>query len=113
MDFECSDKRVATGTLDNNPVSIQKGRSRLLGWYFFNGDAATVYVQFFDSNNGSPALGFDKPIMSLGIPAGAAANVFDGEGAVDFYNGITIAATATRDGNGAPGTPLAYNVFFA
>jgi hypothetical protein len=100
----------SAGTATAAAQLIAAGTNNLRGWYLSNFDAAQVYLQIFDAPNAAAVtLGVTIPDLSLGIPAGAAANVL-GQ-ARNFLKGIVIAATTTRAGAVAPGVPLDFNLF--
>jgi hypothetical protein len=102
----------ATGSVGTKPVLVFSGPAGLNGWYLFNSNATTVYLQIFDlKSDAAVNLGATQPTLSLGIPAGSGANVLV-DCVRDFINGIVIACTLTRAGNGAPANQLDFNLFF-
>jgi len=106
-------KKSFTDPVTATPVLVSDQPCLLTGWYNFNSDAAAVYVQFFDTDDpASVTLGTTVPVLSLGIPAGAAANAFEQSGVRTFFNGIVIASTTTRNGNAAPGADTDVDIFF-
>lgn len=62
-----------------NATSIKASAGQVYGWFIQNTNAATRYVKFHNTA-GTPTAGTGV-VLSLGIPAGGAANV-------EFTNGI-------------------------
>lgn len=98
-----------SGSVTNSPTSIKGSAGQLYGWYIYNPNATVAYVQIFDS--GSISLGTTVPVLSLGIPPGAGANVFSDTG-FPFTNNIAYAVTTTRTGSTAPSSSVDTNFFF-
>lgn len=86
--------------------------SRLEGWYIDNPNTSMVYVQFFEGIASNITLGTTPPKLSLGIPAGSAANTDVGNG-ITFTNGMVIAVTTTRSGAVAPAAATDINLWFS
>lgn len=86
------------------------GNTRIKGYYIFNPDSSTTYLQMFNTTS-SVTLGTTVPTLSIAIPAGQAANLVDMAGIV-FATGLKIAATTTRTGNTAPTTGLDVNIWY-
>lgn len=102
----------ASGSVGAKPLTVKSAPTGLNGWYLFNSNATTVYLQIFDLKSDSlVSLGVTVPTLSLGIPAGSGANVLV-DCIRDFLNGIVIACTTTRAGNVAPANTLDFNLFF-
>jgi hypothetical protein len=102
----------ATGSVGAAPATLFSAPAGLNGWYLFNSNITTVYLQIFDAKSADAVIvGTTKPTLSLGIPAGSGANVLV-DCVRDFINGIVIACTLTRAGNGAPANQLDFNLFF-
>ena len=99
----------------NQTTTVQtvKGTAGTLGgYYFFNGSAATAYVQIFDVASATTVtLGTTVPDLTIGIPAGAACNVEFSNGVL-FSLGMKLACTTTATGSGAPATGLDLNVYY-
>jgi hypothetical protein len=110
--LKSSDVRPSSGSVGIKPIVARNSPATLRGWYLFNPNAVTVYLQFFDtSSDGDVTPGSTPPYFSLGIPAGSGANVVVGR-LCDFLRGIVIVAATTRAGNVAPAVPLDFNIFF-
>ncbi len=102
----------ASGSIGGTPFTVKSAPTGLNGWYLFNSNATTVYLQIFDAKSKDEVvLGTSIPVLSLGIPAGSGANVLV-DCIRDFFKGIVIACTTTRQGNVAPANPLDFNLFF-
>lgn len=83
------------------------------GWYLFNNAATVCYIQIFDvATAGGVTLGVTAPTLSLGIPAGAAANIPAVSPGILFANGIQVASTTTRSNSTACGTGSDVNFFY-
>jgi hypothetical protein len=110
--MECTtfgSRRFAAGALLTSPVGVLNKPGTLTGWYLLNKDAAVVYLQIFDKNSEGSVGTSDTPKLSLGVPAGAAANA---PAMADFLHGIVIRASSDRVAAIAPGAALEYNLFF-
>lgn len=111
-DCVCESKGFSGAVGGAKAVSVMSGPGTLRGWYLYNGNAVTVYVQIFDVKDDSKVTpGATVPNLSLGIPAGGAANLV-AERVMDFSNGIVAVCTTTRAGAGAPAAPVDANFFF-
>jgi hypothetical protein len=92
--------------------TVKPTSGALCGYYIYNPNSSVAYVQFFDVASGTTVtLNTTVPTLSIGIPATAAANLFDGTG-LEFKNGLKLAATTTATGLTAPSTGLDINVLF-
>ena len=84
----------------NNATVIKNSPGRLMGFYFSNINTAPRYVKFYDKAT-LPNVGFDTPVMTIGIPgstAGAGCVTTSKDG-VNFFKGISIAITGGIDDN--------------
>ena len=104
---------VASFVAQTTTVKVVKPTSgRVAGWYIYNPNSSVAYVQFFDvASGGTLTLGTTAPLLTIGVPATAAANLLDGNG-LNFKNGIQLAATTTATGSTAPSSGLDVNVFY-
>jgi hypothetical protein len=92
--------------------TVKPSSGAVTGWYIYNPNSTVAYVQFFDVAGGTGVtLGTTTPVLTIGIPATAAANLVDGTG-LAFARGIKVAATTTATGSTAPSTGLDANIFF-
>jgi len=106
-----NDSRHFTAALSTTVTSVKAAAGVLAGWYIFNPNAATAYVQIFNTASGSVTLGTTPPVMSLGIPAGGAANLSLPKG-IPFSTAISIASTTTATGSAANSSGLPVNFWY-
>jgi hypothetical protein len=92
-------------------VAVKASAGTLGGWFVYNPNAAVAYVQIFDVASGSVMLGTTRPNLSIGIPAGGAANLEIVNG-VKFSTAISIAAATTPSGASANSTALPVTLFY-
>lgn len=97
--------------LTNSAQSVKSSQGTLGGWYIYNPNTSAAYVIIYNVASGSVTVGTTNPAMVLAIPAGAAANLELTNG-LQFSTAITVAATATAAGNGAPTTALDANFWY-
>ena len=98
---------TATVTSDLTP---QPGKGTLMGMACDNANAGAtdVYIQVFDAASAaSITLGTTPPTAFFPIAQGGAG----GNIAMNFTNGLRLAATTTPKGNAAPTTPLNCTLF--
>jgi hypothetical protein len=100
-----------SGSIGAVATAVKVSAGRLYGWEIFNSNVSTIYVQFFNLGTGSITLGATAPFFSLGIPAGAAANVFAPVG-IGFSTAISFAITTTRTGAVAPTNTVDVNFWY-
>lgn len=83
-------------------VNVKASAGQVFGWYIYNNATSTRYVKIYNKAT-APTVGTDVPVLTLGIPAGGAANVEYANG-MALALGIGIAATTgVADANtGAP-----------
>ena len=74
-----------------NATVVKGGPGKLFGWYFYNANAAVRYLKLYNKAT-APTVGTDTPVLTIPIPAGAAANVDLGPG-IGFSRGIGLALT--------------------
>jgi hypothetical protein len=96
--------------LDENGVNVKNAAGQVFGWYLFNASAAVRYVKFYDQA-AAPTVGTDTPLFTLGLPAGAAANVELTHG-IAFGDGIGLGAT-TGPADNNTGAPAAGDLVVA
>lgn len=101
--------------LDEADVAVKASAGQLFGWYIFNAATSTRYVKFYDASTASTTVGTTTPVLTIPVPAGAAANVFSEIG-IAFATAITAACvTGVADNNtGAPAAnDVQVNFFYA
>lgn len=94
--------------------AIKATAGAVYGYYLYNYDADPSYVKFYNTS-GAINVGTDTPILTIGIPASAAANIEFPHGLVGFTNGIGIAATsgAPDDNTAVPAaSAVGGNIFY-
>ena len=103
-------RNLDTGTGAN----IKSSAGQVFGWYVYNNAATTRYVKLYNASS-APTAGSGTPVITIPIPAGAAANVEFSHG-IAFSSGIGITAvTGVADNNsGAPSSnDVIVNIFYA
>lgn len=105
---------VATGSIGNTKTDIGSANTagQVGGWYFFNANTSTAYVQFFNTQASGVTLGTTPPVYSLGIPALGAANVAPGMVGIAHATAISIAITTSRAGSTNTASTVDYNLWF-
>lgn len=103
---------VATGSIGATVTQVKSTGGQVMGWYVFNSNTVTVYMQVFNAIPTNVTLGTTAPYASYGIPAGSGANVLSERG-IQFSTGISIAFTTTRSGSTAPTNTVDYNIFYS
>ncbi|MEX0881319.1 MAG: hypothetical protein WEC17_01435 [Candidatus Saccharimonadales bacterium] len=83
-------------------LGIKASPGQVYGWFLFNTSSAIRYVKLYNKSS-APMTGFDKPFMTIPLPAGGGANVNFTSG-IYFSKGIGVSATTgVADSNtGAP-----------
>lgn len=87
----------------------------IVGWFLSNSGAAAAYVKLYDKATAPTEA--DTPALTIYLPAGAAANVGPGDGAIGpFAAGISARATtgAADNNTGAPAAnEVIVNIFYS
>lgn len=102
---------IHTSSITNTVTQVKSSLGQVYGWHIFNPNAATVYVQFFNTANGSVTLGTTTPVISIGIPASGAIQAVWPIG-LGFNTAINVAVTTTRAGSTAPASSVDLNIFY-
>ena len=100
---------------DETEEEIKATAGQVFGWYLYNDGAAEVYVKFYNATAANVTVGTTTPVLTIPVPAGAAANVF-GEIGIAFGTAITIAATtavADADTTAPAANQVIANVFYS
>jgi len=101
--------------IDETEEEIKATAGQVFGYYMFNATAATVFVKFYNATAANVTVGTTTPVLTLPIPAGAAANSPYDFG-IAFGTAITVAATtgvADNDTTGPAANGCVINVFYA
>ena len=99
------------GTVVVASREIRTGACQLYGYYVFNPNVITMYLQLFDAATGTAVTqGTTNPAMSIALPQGSAANLSFPWG-IAFANGIKVCAATTAEGaSGATGLECTFFV---
>jgi hypothetical protein len=97
-----------TGSIGATATAIKTSAGQLYGWFLFNSNTSTIYIQIFNRLPGNVTLGTTAPDLVLAIPAGSAAN-FEAVNGLAFSTAISFAVTTTRSGSTAPTNPADVN----
>jgi hypothetical protein len=101
--------------LDETEEEVKATAGQLFGWYFYNDGAAEVYVKLYNATTANVTVGTTTPVLTIPVPAGAAANAFSEIG-IAFGTAITAAATTAVADNdtGAPAAnQVIANLFYS
>lgn len=83
-------KKISAAT--TNAATIKAAPGQVYGWYLYNNAASTRFIKLYDKAT-ALVVGTDVPVLTLPLPAGAAANVSIDNG-IAFLAGIGCAITA-------------------
>jgi len=100
--------------LDETEEEIKSTAGQVFGWYMFNASTSVRFVKFYNATAASTTVGTTVPVITMGIPAGAAANAFNSHG-IEFNTAITVASTTGIADNdtGAPNAnDVSVNIFY-
>jgi hypothetical protein len=100
--------------LDETEEDVKTTAGSLYGWHIFNAAATTRYIKFYNATAANVTVGTTTPVMTVPIPAGAAANVEFSNG-IGFSTAICIAATtgvADNDTGAPAANDVIMNVFY-
>lgn len=99
---------------NTNATLVLPHSGQVGGWYLFNSAAYTVYLKLYNSAT-IPTAGAGTPVMTIGIPAGAGANVAFTRG-ISFSAGIGYTITklpADNDATVVVANDLIVNLLYA
>lgn len=99
--------------LNETGVLVKGAPGQVFGYYLFNASAATVFIKLYNKAT-APTVGTDTPVMTIGLPAGQAANNEWANG-IQFPLGIGIGATtgvADNDTTGPGANELVANLLY-
>jgi len=94
-------------------ASVKASAGQLYGYYLENNAASARYVKFYDKAS-APVVASDTPVLTLPLPAGAAANLTLPIGLV-FATGIAICATGgvgDTDSTAPSANDVVVNLFY-
>lgn len=101
--------------LDETEEEVKATAGQVYGYYVSNSGAAAAYLKFYNATAASVTVGTTTPVLTLLVPAGAAANV-GLPYPVAFSTAITVAATtgvADSDTTGPAANEVIVNIFYA
>lgn len=101
--------------LDETEEAVKASAGQVYGYYIYNNAAATSYVKFYNDTTANVIVGTTTPVLTIPVPAGAAANVFSDIG-IPFSTAITVAATtgvADADTGAPAANDVVINVFYS
>jgi hypothetical protein len=99
--------------IDETGINIKASAGQVFGWFIHNAASSVRYVKFYNKAS-APTVGTDTPVLTIPIPAEAAANV-EYLGGIAFATGIGIGCTTGLADNdtGAPSAnDVQVNVFY-
>lgn len=98
--------------LTSTAQAIKASAGLLYGWYIYNPNTATVFVQFYNTAAASVTVGTTNPLFMFTIPPLSAVNQMNALGITFSNAGFSWAATSTAGGSGAPTTALDAVAFY-
>ena len=97
--------------LSSAPVAVKASPATLLTIDLYNPGTADAFVQMFNASVANVTLGTSVPNLSYWVPAGQRVQLTFAGGA-GWTTALTIAATATDNGAGAPISALVVNATY-
>jgi len=91
--------------LTNTAQAVSSTPARIFGYWITNPNAAVEYIQFYNQLAANVTVGTTIPFMTISIPASSSANLSLPYG-IQCASALSVAATDSAGGNGAPGTGL-------
>jgi hypothetical protein len=112
-----TDQSLGLSTYRNLSLSttgqvVKSSPAQLYGYYFYNNAAATRYVKLYDK--ATAPTNADTPILTIALPAGAAANVFSDVG-LTFHAGLSARAcqgVLDNDNTAPSANDVVINLFY-
>jgi hypothetical protein len=93
-------------------TTVKATAGNVWGWYGFNPNTSTCYLQFYNTTTGNTSLGTNA-LHPFGIPTGAAFNVSPGSLAwFNFSTAITTGQTTTATGSTQCTTAMTVTIMF-
>lgn len=86
--------------LDETKIEVKAAPAYVGGWFLYNDSAAVHYVLLYDALATNVTVGTTAAKLTIGIPAGSAANLEVAKG-IAFETALTVACT-TDLATGAP-----------
>lgn len=100
-----------TDALVATAVAVKASAGNVYGYHIYNSNSADAFVHFYNIAQGSVTVGSSTRIYTIFVPGGG---VLDTSLAfpISFSTAITIAATTTITGSGAPSTGLLTDIMY-
>jgi hypothetical protein len=101
--------------LDETEEDVKQTAGQLYGWYMYNAGAAAQYVKFYNATAANVTVGTTTPVLTIPLPAGAAANCVFPLG-IAFGTAICVAATtgvADNDTGAPAANSVVVNLYYA
>jgi hypothetical protein len=100
--------------LDESEEEVKASAGQVYGYYFSNVAASARFLKFYNATAASVTVGSTTPLLTLPLPAAAAANVEFPHG-IAFSTAITVAATtgvADADTGAPSANDVVINLFY-
>lgn len=96
-------KIVRSLDLNTTDLAIKAGPGNLYGYYFYNAAASARFIKIYNATTANVTVGTTTPLITIPLPAGAAAHVHYTSG-ITFDTAISAACTTALADNdtGAP-----------
>lgn len=104
--------RYQNTALTNTVVSVKASAGNIYGLRSYNSGASYVYIQIFDVASGSVTLGTTTPNESIPVPNAGIYDIVHAAAPVTHSTAISVAATATATGNGAPAATQLFTMYY-
>lgn len=100
--------------IDETEEAVKASAGKLYGYYFYNAASAVRWLKFYNDTVANVTVGTTTPVLTLGLPAGAAGHVEFVNG-IPFSTAITVAATtgvADADTGAPAANDVVINIFY-
>jgi hypothetical protein len=98
--------------LTSDAQAVKGSEGKVYGYYIYNPNSIAQFVHFYDVAAASVTVGTTAPKFTLTIPPTSAANLM-GPFGVGFDDAISVAATDTAGGPGAPNSDIDAVIWYA
>ena len=98
--------------LSSTKAAVNASAGNLYGYHIYNPNSSVVYIQLFNLASASVTVGTTTPTAVLAVPAAGWADAPPSGPPIAFSTALTIAATTTSTGSGAPTTALLCNMWY-
>jgi hypothetical protein len=107
-----TNRLIAAGT--TNATLVKTSPAEVHGWYLYNAAAYAVFLKLYDSAT-IPTAGSGTPKITIGVPAGAGANLLGADEGATFTAGLGYTITklaADNDTTVVVAGDLIVNLFY-